>query len=123
MPEKSDVFIIDDDAQTLRYYQSIVNKGQDLRCIGVSSKSDNALDILSISQPDVVLIDYALYPQSGFDLLAKIREEMPSLPVILLGGRPLLRERALAAGAAAYLPMPITPKNLLDTIRQVLHFI
>jgi DNA-binding NarL/FixJ family response regulator len=123
MPEKADVFIIDDDAKTLRYYQSIVNKGKDLRCIGITTKGDSALDILSISQPDIVLIDYALYPQSGFDLLAKIREEFPELPVILLGGRPLLKERALAAGAAAYLPMPITPRHLLDAIRQALDFI
>ena len=122
MPEKSDVFIIDDDAQTLRYYQSIVKRGKDLRCIGVSSKGENALDILSISQPDIVLIDYALYPQSGFDLLAKIRQELPDLPVILLGGRPLMRERALAAGAADLLPMPITPRHLLDAIRQALGF-
>jgi CitB family two-component system response regulator CitT len=123
MPEKADVFIIDDDAKTLRYYQSIVKQGKDLRCIGVTTKGESALDILSISQPDIVLIDYALYPQSGFDLLAKIRQEFPDLPVILLGGRPLLKERALAAGAAAYLPMPITPRHLLDAIRQALHFI
>ena len=123
MSEKADVFIIDDDAKTLRYYQSIVNKGKDLRCIGITTKGDSALDILSISQPDIVLIDYALYPQSGFDLLARIRQELPDLPVILLGGRPLLKERALAAGAADYLPMPITPRLLLDAIRQALDFI
>lgn len=123
MSEKADVFIIDDDAKTLRYYQSIVNKGKDLRCIGITTKGDSALDILSISQPDIVLIDYALYPQSGFDLLARIRKELPDLPVILLGGRPLLKERAIAAGAADYLPMPITPRHLLDAIRQALGFI
>jgi DNA-binding NtrC family response regulator len=123
MSEKADVFIIDDDAKTLRYYQSIVRKGKDLRCIGVMTKGDSALDILSISQPDIVLIDYALYPQSGFDLLARIRQELPDLPVILLGGRPLLKERAIAAGAADYLPMPITPRHLLDAIRQALDFI
>jgi two-component system invasion response regulator UvrY len=120
MPEKLDVFIIDDDAKTLRYYQSIINKGKDLRCIGITTKGDNALDILATTQPDIVLIDYALYPHSGFDLLAKIREEIPDLPVILLGGRPVLRERALAAGAADYLPMPITPRHLVDAIRLTL---
>jgi DNA-binding NarL/FixJ family response regulator len=119
MPEKVDVFIIDDDARTLRYYQSIVNKGKDLRCIGITTKSENAIDILVTTQPDIVLIDYALYPQSGFDLLAKIRQELPDLRVILLGGRPILRERALAAGAADYLPMPITPRHLMDAIRHV----
>jgi DNA-binding NarL/FixJ family response regulator len=123
MPEKVDVFIIDDDAKTLRYYQSIVNKGQDLRCIGITTKGESALDILATTQPDIVLIDYALYPQSGFDLLAKIREEMPDLPVILLGGRSTLRERALDAGAADYLPMPITPRHLLDAIRQASSFV
>lgn len=122
MPEKADVFIIDDDAKTLRYYQSIVNKGKNLRCIGITTKGERALDILSVSQPHIVLIDYALYPQSGFDLLAKIRQELPDLPVILLGGKPGLRERALEAGAADYLPMPITPRHLLDAIRQVLTF-
>lgn len=122
MSEKVDVFIIDDDAKTLHYYQSIVNKGKNLRCIGITTKGENALDILATTQPDIVLIDYALYPQSGFDLLAKIRQDLPDLPVILLGGRPVLRERALAAGAADYLPMPITPRHLHDAIRQALGF-
>ncbi len=116
MSSKIDVFIVDDDVKSMQYFQAIINKGEGLRCIGSTTSSANAVDIVITAYPDVVLIDYALYPLSGFDVLADLHQQMPDVPIILLGGRSSLKEKATAAGAAAYLPMPITPRNLIDTI-------
>ena len=116
MGSKIDVFIIDDDVQSMQYFQAIINKGEGLRCIGSTTSGANAVDIVMTAYPDVVLVDYALYPVSGFEVLVDLHQQMPDVPIILLGGRASLQEQVRDAGAAAYLPMPITPRNLIDTI-------
>jgi two-component SAPR family response regulator len=119
MSNKIDVFIIDDDAQNLRYYQAIINKAEAIRCIGSTTNVDKALDIVITTFPDVVMIDYALYPIDGFMMLEKVREEMPDVPIILLGGRETMRQYALEVGANDYLSMPITPQQLTEAILRV----
>jgi two-component system phosphate regulon response regulator PhoB len=119
MSRKIDVFIIDDDARNLHYYQTIINKANGIRCIGSTSNAEKALDIVITTFPDVVLIDYALYPIDGFTLTQQMREEMPDMPVILLGGRETMREQALEVGANDYLAMPITPQQLIETILRI----
>ena len=119
MNGKIDVFIIDDDAQNLHYYQAVLNKAEGLRCIGVTTNVEKALDIVITTFPDIVLIDYALYPIDGFTMMQQVREEFPNMAVILLGGRETMREMALEAGANDYLPMPITPRQLTEAILNV----
>lgn len=116
MGNKIDVFIIDDDTRSMQYFQSIVNKGDGIRCIGSTTSGKNAVAIVATAYPDVVLVDYALYPISGFEILEQLRTEMPDVPIILMGGRPSLEIKAKEAGAAAYLSTPITPRTLIDTI-------
>ena len=119
MADKIDVFIIDDDANNMQYFQSIIRQDENIRCIGSTTSSKTAIPVVVTTQPDVVLVDYALYPISGFEILKQLRLQLPDMPIVLLGGRSNLREKAESAGASAYLPMPITPRNLLDTIKRV----
>ncbi|MGJ3238747.1 MAG: response regulator [Anaerolineae bacterium] len=119
MSEKIDVFIVDDDTHKMQYFQSIVNQGEGMRCIGSTTSSQNAVDVILTIEPDVVLVDYALYPVSGFEIMAQLHEQLPDVPIVLLGGRASFAQHATEAGAAAYLPMPITPRDLLDTIQRV----
>lgn len=119
MRDKIDVFIIDDDAQNLHYYQTVIKRAEKIRCIGSTTNVEKALDIVITSFPDLVLIDYALYPIDGFMMMKRVREEFPDVAVILLGGRETMRELALEAGANDYLAMPITPRQLTEAILQV----
>ena len=58
----------------------------------------------------------------GLDLVAKIHEEFSGLPVILMTsyGSEQLAMRALAAGAASYVPKSALKEELSRTARQVL---
>lgn len=119
MADKIDVFIIDDDSKQMQYFQTILNHTELIRCIGSTTSGEKGLGTILTAYPDVILVDYALYPTSGFDIIARIRDDMPTLPIILLGGRAHLREKAEKAGASAYLPKPVTPRVLIDTIHKV----
>lgn len=119
MSNKISVLVADDDSHMVQYYHAILNKAEDIRTVAATTVAARVVFLVGVAQPDIVLIDYAMHPIDGFQLMDRVHHENPELPVILLGGRESLREVALEAGAADYLSVPITPRNLLDSIRRV----
>jgi two-component system response regulator FixJ len=76
------------------------------------------LDSLEKGCPECVILDLHLPEISGLEVQEQLSREKPLLPVILITGRddPGLSERALAAGAAAYLKKPLDEEALLAAI-------
>jgi DNA-binding NarL/FixJ family response regulator len=112
-----DVFVADDDPKAVRYYQAIVNKMDGMRSIGSTSNGKVLVDIVLTVRPAVVLLDHKMNPD-GFELATTLHKKLPALPIILLGGREDLSEKAREVGAYAYLSFPIIPSKLVETIRK-----
>ena len=75
-------------------------------------------------RPDLTILDIGLPGGDGFTVLETFRNNtyLSTLPVIVVSGRELhgTRERALKAGAKAYLQKPWNDYELLGTIRKLL---
>jgi DNA-binding response OmpR family regulator len=71
---------------------------------------------------DLILLDLILPGQSGVDILDKVREVRPTLPVIVLTalGAEEERVRGLKAGADDYVVKPFSVKELLARVEAVL---
>ena len=71
--------------------------------------------------PDVTLMDLRLPDMGGIDTLVAIRSEFPEARVIMLTtfAGDVEIQRALAAGARAYVLKSMPPKELVEVIRQV----
>jgi DNA-binding response OmpR family regulator len=75
-------------------------------------------------EPDLIILDLGLPAGDGFAVIEKLKV-WPSLawiPVIVVSARDLCRnkERALKAGAKAYLQKPVDNAELLNVIQQAL---
>ena len=72
-------------------------------------------------RPDITLLDLQMPEMSGIDALIAIRTEWPSAKVIVLTtyGGDAIAERALKAGAQAYVLKALVGAELLETIRAV----
>jgi DNA-binding NarL/FixJ family response regulator len=70
---------------------------------------------------DVVLMDLRLPDMSGIDAMMAIRAEFPAARVIILTtfAGDVEIQRALSAGARAYVLKSMPPKDLVELIRQV----
>jgi len=74
--------------------------------------------------PDLIILDLGLPAGDGFSVLERLKANLTltSIPVIVVSARDRNenRERALKAGARAFLQKPVDNARLLSVIRQAL---
>jgi len=92
-----------------------------MRLVAEGSTGAEAVELFRAHQPDVTLLDIQMPGMGGIEALISIRADAPEARVIILTtyGGDVLAQRALAAGAFAYVLKGSVRKDLLDTIRAV----
>lgn len=78
-----------------------------------AANADDALKVLTDSQPDVVLLDFNMPGRDGLDLADELHKRNPTMPVALISANVQLEivNRAGDAGAT-FLPKPLTEAAL-----------
>ncbi|MDV3128715.1 response regulator transcription factor [Mycobacterium sp. 21AC1] len=74
------------------------------------------------SAPDVVVLDVMLPDMSGLEVLRKLREAKPGLPLLLLTAKESLEDRiaGLAAGGDDYVTKPFSVEELILRLRALM---
>jgi len=114
------VWIIDDD-RSIRWVFEKALAREDI-AFNVFASAQEALQALAASTPQVVVSDIRMPGGSGLELLQKIKEKHPTLPVIIMTAYSDL-ESAVAAfqgGAFEYLPKPFDVDHAVDLIRRAM---
>ena len=81
-----------------------------------------ALERYVLNRHDVVILDMVMHGMYGLEVLAKLRELNPLLPVIIASAdiQKSTRDLVKAAGAAAMVNKPLKKDELTDILNQVL---
>ena len=112
------VWLVDDDA-SIRWVleRAFRNGGMSPRAF---EAAEPALDALRRESPDVLITDIRMPGQSGLDLLKKIRDARPALPVIVMTAHSDLGNAVSAyeGGAFEYLPKPFDIDQAVDLVRR-----
>jgi DNA-binding NarL/FixJ family response regulator len=111
-----------DDHPLLREGLSTVIKNQfDLELAAEASCGKEAIEKFREQVPDVTLMDIRLPDMSGIEAMIAIRSEYPEARIIILTtfAADVEIQRALEAGARAYVLKSMPPAELVDVIRQV----
>ena len=119
---KKRIFIVDDHPIVRDGLTTIINHEKDLDVCGHADGAPEALKAISELSPDVVTIDIALKSSDGIELTKDLKTRYPTLPMIVLSIYDELTyaERALRAGAQAYLMKEVASENIVTAIRTVL---
>ena len=82
--------------------------------VDAASHGGDALIAVSQYRPDVVLLDVLMEGLNGVQVLERIRALDPAIRVIMISGSgdSTLRPRAMAMGAFAYVPKPLSLSDL-----------
>lgn len=111
-----------DDHPLLRDGIAALIAGQpDMELVGEAANGLEAIECYRECQPDITLMDLQMPQMGGIDALIAIRDRWPDAKVIVLTTYmgDVLAQRALQAGARAYVLKVLVRKELLDTIRAV----
>lgn len=123
------VLVVDDEPQILRALRAALRgHGYDVQ---TAADGEEALDLLALHPPDVVILDLIMPGKSGFDVVREVRawshathagQRAPAPAIIVLSARGEDRDKvtALDLGADDYLTKPFSMNELLARIRVAL---
>jgi DNA-binding NarL/FixJ family response regulator len=100
---------------------ALIGTQRDMQLVAEAATGRETVERFRAVRPDVTLLDIQMPEMSGIDALIAIRSEFPTAKVIILTtyGGDVLAQRALKAGAYAYVLKGLVRKELLETIRAV----
>jgi two-component system chemotaxis response regulator CheB len=111
------VLAVDDEPGMLHLVTAVLGKLYDV----VTARSTaEALQRISLTEPDVVITDVRMPGDSGLVLLGRIRESHPHIPVILMTGYgdKEIAVSALKTGAFDYLDKPFSNSELIASMER-----
>jgi DNA-binding NarL/FixJ family response regulator len=120
-PVKIRVFSVDDHPLLQQGIATVIRFQPDMALVAEASNGREAIRRYREHTPDVTLMDLRLPDMSGIDALVAIRSEFPEARIIMLTtfAGDVEIQRALEAGARAYVLKSMPPKELVEVIRQV----
>ena len=113
------VFVADDHAIVRDGLRRLLAETTDMVLAGETRKGREVLDRAPAEAWDVLVLDLSLEDIGGIEVLRRLREQAPKLPVIVLSMYPEEQYalRILKMGASAYLSKGRSSAELLDAIR------
>ncbi|QGJ71179.1 Two-component system response regulator [Planctomycetales bacterium 10988] len=112
--------LIVDDHEVVRTGIRALVRDTGIQVVGEAETGEQAMDKVSESLPDVVLLDVRLENSNGFQVLESIRAKNPTLPILILStyDNPTYIARAMALGAKGYLLKGAKRATILEAIEK-----
>ncbi len=113
------IWIVDDD-QSIRFVLEKALAREELAVRSFTNTRDVLKALDDGDEPQVLVSDIRMPGGSGLDLLAKVRERLPALPVIIMTAYSDLDSAvsAFQGGAFEYLPKPFDVTKAVELIRR-----
>jgi DNA-binding NarL/FixJ family response regulator len=115
------ILAVDDHPILREGIRALVVNQSDLSLVAEAANGREAVEQFRHHRPNVTLMDLQMPEMGGLEAITAIRSEFPSARIIVFTtfAGDMLAQRALKAGAAAYVLKGLVRKELLDTIRAV----
>ncbi len=117
MPE---ILVVDDEKSILESLRDILeDEGYTVRCV---ETGEEALREVEENPPDLVLLDIWLPGIDGMEVLARLRQGHPSLPIIMISGHGTieLAVKAVKLGAFDFLEKPLSYDRVVVSVEKAL---
>lgn len=115
------VLLVDDNPTFLRIVERYLQQIPGIEVVGSASSGEEALEAVSVRQPQVVLIDLEMPGVGGLATIPRLRALMPEGRIIALTFHDAVsyRDAALGAGAHAFLSKRAMNLDLIPAIQNV----
>jgi two-component system response regulator NreC len=113
------LLLVDDHAVVRSGLRMLLESQPDLEIVGEAGTAQDALRLVELLRPNLVLMDIGLPDASGIDTTLAVKQRWPDVAVVAL----TIHEdeeyffRMLHAGASGYVPKRAAPEELLTAVR------
>lgn len=116
-----DVAIVEDDAVPRQRYVDLIASATDIRLLWTAQTAAEALRLLEVGAPHVLLVDLGLPDGSGLRVISRVKSLHPECEVMVVS---VFADEehvvgAIAAGASGYVLKDALADSFLNTIREL----
>ena len=126
MDNKITVLIADDNHDFAMTLLGYLKEEKDLEVVGVAKDGQEASELISITKPDIAILDVIMPHLDGLGVLEKINEsQMEKKPICIMlsaVGQEKITQRAIELGAQYYIIKPFEINVLIKRIREIKTF-
>ena len=118
---KTSIMLVDDHPLFRQGLRRVLEAEEDLEVIMEVADGEEGLRLAKQLLPNVVIMDINLPHMNGLQATRELKQAAPEVAVIMLTAYHDDEQifHSVRAGAAAYFPKDITPRRLVEAIRQV----
>src|SRR6266850_1247014 len=111
------VLVIDDHIAVREGLKSLIGEDDAMEVVGEAADADEGLRLARRHHPDVIVLDNEMPGRSGIQLLPALRANVPSAKLVMFSLDNAVRERALSAGAHAFVSKDAPMDQILEALR------
>jgi DNA-binding NarL/FixJ family response regulator len=122
MTTPAQVLIVDDHPLVRDGLTAVISAQPDLRVCGAAGTVDEALAVLDMTHPTLMIVDLTLKDGRGLALIKKVALRAPQVKMLVVSAHEesLFAERAMRAGAHGYVNKQEAQQSIINAIRAVL---
>jgi two-component system, NarL family, invasion response regulator UvrY len=115
------ILIADDHPLIRKGLKQIISRESDIEIVCEAANAVEVFEIMNKNKIDVLILDISMPGMSGFEVLDKIKQKCPKLPVLMLSAlsEELYALKTLKAGASGFINKESAPEELVKAIRKV----
>jgi two-component system, NarL family, invasion response regulator UvrY len=115
------ILIADDHPLIRNGLKQIISRENDIEVTCEASNAEEVFELIKNYKIDVLILDISMPGMSGFEVLDKIKQKLPELPVLMLSAlsEELYASKTIKAGASGFINKESAPEELVKAVRKV----
>ncbi len=121
--KKISIAIVDDHKLIREMWTKLFSERNDIEVTGESGSLDEAVEMIRIKRPDIVLLDINLPGGSGIDAVPLIRKFSPGTKIIAVSmhNKPVYAKKMMQVGAKGYVTKNSSKEEMFKAIEAVMN--
>ncbi|MCB8982322.1 MAG: response regulator transcription factor [Ardenticatenaceae bacterium] len=120
-PEPIKILIADDHAILRKTLSGYLSQEPKIQIVGETGSTSELMDMMRLSQPDILLLDVSMPGPGAFDTVSELNEQHPDVKIVILTATKNADQmlNLLRAGVNGYVLKEDNPRDLLQAIEAV----
>jgi len=116
------ILIVDDHPLIRNGLKNIISYESDMEIVCESSTGEQVVKLVKKHELDLVILDISLPDINGFEVLIRLKNLFPNLPVLMLSAmsEEMFASKTLKAGASGFINKEVASEELVIAIRKII---